>query len=390
MSPNTPKMISAYEGVRRVSYHGHRCGEIGRRVVELAEEAARRGTFGVGGIILTKSGDVLAEATNAVVRDGRVTDPTAHVERQLIDWLFAEGGSFYTAHPDDLVIVSSLDPCAMCAGAILRAGVNVISLAEDEKSGVHGVSGQPISMPESLRRLAARHMALYGVDGHRPAVGADLGPLFHRKLPGSLYRRAEQAFAVSVGTVRSLVAGNAEHVANMTGITPYRQIVAQYLGSEPELLPLEIDRLGDRWPVDLGCMLEDQHGLVILGVRNERGAVPTLSSVVRLIRFYSWLRSVVPDEMLAVLPHPRWCTVVTKDFPESDDMALFELGAIGSFMEERRPPQARAALMYQSVADSHRPQRLLDSLPPLYTREIGLSIARWTGRKGGLPFATTS
>src|SRR5437016_2836842 len=74
--------------------------------IGLAEQAARQGAFGVGGFLLDRSGHVVAEAVNAVVRDGHVVDPTAHVERQLIDWYCAAGSRGFSASTSELTIVS--------------------------------------------------------------------------------------------------------------------------------------------------------------------------------------------------------------------------------------------------------------------------------------------
>ena len=52
--------------------------------------AKTQGTYGVGGVLLDQQGNVLKALQNNVVRDGLVFDPTAHGERQLIDWYFAE------------------------------------------------------------------------------------------------------------------------------------------------------------------------------------------------------------------------------------------------------------------------------------------------------------
>src|SRR5262245_26820413 len=93
------------------------------RAVALAEEAGRRGTFAVGGLLVDDSGQVLAEARNAVIEDGQLSDPTAHVERQLVDWFAYAQRRGLAASARNATIVSSLDPCAMCAGAILRSGL---------------------------------------------------------------------------------------------------------------------------------------------------------------------------------------------------------------------------------------------------------------------------
>ena len=107
------------------------------RAVELAVEAGKQGTFAVGGLLVDETGHIIAEATNTVIRNGKLSDPTAHVERQLVDWLAQQRRRRRSLSPRNLTIVSSLDPCAMCAGAILRSGMRVMIVAEDNFAGVH-------------------------------------------------------------------------------------------------------------------------------------------------------------------------------------------------------------------------------------------------------------
>ncbi len=52
--------------------------------------AKTQGTFGVGALLLDHFGNVLKAIHNNVIRDGLIWDPTAHGERQLIDWYYAE------------------------------------------------------------------------------------------------------------------------------------------------------------------------------------------------------------------------------------------------------------------------------------------------------------
>ena len=48
--------------------------------------AKTQGTFGVGGVMLDGRGTVLKALHNNVIKHGLIYDPTAHSERQLIDW----------------------------------------------------------------------------------------------------------------------------------------------------------------------------------------------------------------------------------------------------------------------------------------------------------------
>jgi hypothetical protein len=164
------------------------------------------------------------------------------------------------------------------------------------------------------------------------------------------------------------------------GNISYAEIVQRYMHHLPGFIRITADAyrrdIYDHWPPGLSCVLEDHTGQVIMGVPEEPAATPTESAVVRLIRAYCALRNRVPETLENALPHPRFCSVVIKNFPDDDDKALFELGAIGSFMEEERPLQARPALLYLDATDDRRPEEILRSLPPLYTQIIGLTVAR--------------
>ena len=145
----------------------HSAEEAAGRAVELAKEAAKQGTFGVGGLLVDKFGNVMAEATNAVVRNGETCDPTAHVERQLIDWYTSRPRRLREIPLRDLTIVTSLDPCAMCAGAIMRCGIQAIAVAEDNQAGIHEAFKSPSMMPELKER--ARHLiSLFRTSARRP------------------------------------------------------------------------------------------------------------------------------------------------------------------------------------------------------------------------------
>ena len=100
--------------------------------------AKTQGTFGVGGVMIDAAGTVLKALPNNVIRDGLVFDPTAHGERQLIDWYFDERAQgTQLPEPHDITIVTSLDPCCMCTGAILASGFNVLVAATDPNAGIN-------------------------------------------------------------------------------------------------------------------------------------------------------------------------------------------------------------------------------------------------------------
>lgn len=100
-----------------------------RLALELAASAAAKGEVPVGAVIV-KDGRVLASAQNEM-RTG--TDPTAHAEMRAIREAAAILGN---QRLDGCDLWVSLEPCAMCAGAISHARVaRLYYAASDPKGG---------------------------------------------------------------------------------------------------------------------------------------------------------------------------------------------------------------------------------------------------------------
>jgi hypothetical protein len=123
------------------------------------------------------------------------------------------------------------------------------------------------------------------------------------------------------------------------------------------------------------CLIEDADAHPIFGVVSGDDGSPGNSPILDLIRCYTKLRLLLPDETRPVFPLSRYCSIMIDEFPKEDARALLDLGAIGSFMERERPPGLRPALLYAGDNGDARPQRVLETLPPLYTNIIGISVA---------------
>lgn len=99
-----------------------------------AHRAAAEGEIPVGALVLGPTGEVLGSGRNA--RRGDEKDPTAHAEIVALRAAAAARGDRVL---DDCALVVTLEPCVMCAGAILAARVpRVIFGAWDEKAGAAG------------------------------------------------------------------------------------------------------------------------------------------------------------------------------------------------------------------------------------------------------------
>jgi tRNA(Arg) A34 adenosine deaminase TadA len=105
-----------------------------RRALDLAAEAAAAGEVPVGAVV-TLGEEIVAERRNAMRGS---LDPTAHAEMEAIRAAAARLG---TSRLDDCTLWVTLEPCAMCAGAISLARFKALNFAaEDPKGGgvVHG------------------------------------------------------------------------------------------------------------------------------------------------------------------------------------------------------------------------------------------------------------
>ena len=99
-----------------------------RRALALAREAADHGDVPIGAVLLGPDGDVLAGAGNERELTG---DPTAHAEVLALRRAAAREWRL-----EDTTLVVTLEPCAMCAGAIVNARVGrLVFGALDAKAG---------------------------------------------------------------------------------------------------------------------------------------------------------------------------------------------------------------------------------------------------------------
>jgi tRNA(adenine34) deaminase len=102
------------------------------RALELAREAERAGEVPVGAVIV-KNGEIIAEGWNRPIS---TNDPTAHAEMVA---LRAAGVRLNTYRLLDTTLYVTLEPCAMCAGAMVHARVKrLVYAAPDPRAGAAG------------------------------------------------------------------------------------------------------------------------------------------------------------------------------------------------------------------------------------------------------------
>ncbi|MEV8251690.1 tRNA adenosine(34) deaminase TadA [Microbacterium sp. NPDC076768] len=140
------------------------------RALALAVEASEAAEIPVGAVVLNAAGNIVAEGRNT--REA-THDPTGHAEIEALRQAAASVGSW---NLEGHTLVVTLEPCIMCAGAILQARISrVVFGAWDDKAGAAG------SMYDVLRdrRLPYRAEVIGGVE--EEATSALLREFFERR-----------------------------------------------------------------------------------------------------------------------------------------------------------------------------------------------------------------
>ena len=117
-----------------------------RRALRLAREAGLRGEVPIGAVAV-KDGRIIASAGNRMERSG---DATAHAEMLVLRKAARIAGNWRLT---GVTIVVTLEPCPMCAGAMVQARIDRCAYgARDPKKGADG------SVYDVLRNPSNNHL----------------------------------------------------------------------------------------------------------------------------------------------------------------------------------------------------------------------------------------
>jgi len=113
--------------------------------IAIARSAVHTGDVPVGAIVLNKDGIVIGKGFNGREADN---DPTAHAEIVAIR---NAASRLQNSRLDGCTLVVTLEPCAMCAGAIAQSRIShLIFGAWDEKAGAVGSVWDVLRDPRSM------------------------------------------------------------------------------------------------------------------------------------------------------------------------------------------------------------------------------------------------
>ncbi len=119
-----------------------------RLAIAEARSAEAGGEVPVGAILLSPAGELIARGKNQVLR---THDPTAHAEIVAMRTAGVLLGNYRLS---GCTLVCTLEPCAMCAGAILHARLSrLIYAARDPKAGACGSVLSVLNFPALNHRV---------------------------------------------------------------------------------------------------------------------------------------------------------------------------------------------------------------------------------------------
>jgi tRNA(adenine34) deaminase len=119
-----------------------------QQAITHAQEVKSSGDVPVGALIVNEAGEILSSGKNEREKD---YDPTAHAE---IIAIRRAGEKLASWRLDDLTLVVTLEPCVMCAGAILQSRIKrLVFGAFDQKAGAVGSSLDVIRDARALSKV---------------------------------------------------------------------------------------------------------------------------------------------------------------------------------------------------------------------------------------------
>lgn len=404
--------------------------EAAQRALAMAREAAKQGTFGVGGLMVENStGRVLQEMHNNVLKPlaggtgtpGKMAtfDPTAHGERQMISWYFANRERLGLPAPEKCTIITSLDPCAMCTGSILAAGFNAGVLAYDADAGISFDKAAPLAslppfegdtieedpvpfsgLPPSLRKQARETFGYYGVEGGRRYSGSRSVAFASDEVTMPTFRGCAEVFDKSVKEVRKEVSSGAAPAsladpAALPAGSPLKQaFTAAYEGAfslklkdyrrPTEELSRTLEQLKASSPGAKNAVaFIDPFGNLLCAAPDTLRVSPIATAFMNVTQMYSKTRFALLDsvkghsEARSSLASPNYGTFVFLHAPTPGvAVTVKDLGAYGSTTEGPLPVPSPSGFQFydEPVAGTVAGLReQISIMPPFYSQIVRIN-----------------
>lgn len=394
--------------------------EAARLVLRLANEAARKGTFGVGGAIVDNcSGRVIKALPNHVLtlrrshqnqnqnqnqnqaRGRFVQAPLAHAERRLVEWYYAHQARLKLPPPACLTIISSLDPCAMCAGTLLAAGFNVGVVAGDPWAGINWDHRFEFrGLPAGLQFRLKQHFGYYAVTGQRDYIGNPLTAFCRTPVAPAIHDCCQAVFRSNLQKIWAdcqRVGQPPEKLtdpARLPSAAPVKRACQRYFSGafahrltdyrtpDERIRQILLRLVNTTTGAENAVALIDPFGNLVMAAPDTFHVSPIATAFSNLIGKYSRVgdamrsQPAVSQATRPYLTHPRHGTIVFLFSPEPHKaLTLADLGAYGSTMEGPLPVTRPGNFQYfhphprGTLAEL---QEMINALPPFYNQTVGL------------------
>ena len=384
--------------------------------------AAYQKTFAVGGAIIDNATKkIIAAMHNNVLMpyppaSGTTRflphDPTAHGERQLVDWYYENAAALKLPPAQQLTIVTTLDPCAMCAGSLLTAGFNVAVSAIDTYAGINYNSAFDFpTLPLHIREQAQKSWAYYAVAPpfSRAFTGSTTPVFAGQTIDSLLYCLTSSIFEASVNTVREssnnsgIEPASLKNPASLPANSPVRQALTALsdqalttVSPSPRNPGAELSApliaVAQQAQLNGGAFnavaLLDPFGNLLTCLGGSEKQSPIRTAFMETTRGYAVLRwklmndpsPEVRAEAEQYLTHPKYGTFVFLYAPDpATPQAVMTLGAYGSTMEGPVPQSYPSNFQYVLLPASTTAQavsELAQTLPPFYTQSVQVAPAQ--------------
>ena len=379
----------------------------------MASSASSDGTYGVGGVIIENAtGKIIKAMQNRVVQPlgkdigsmsnhAYTNDPTAHGEVQLVTWYYANAQTLNLPTPDKLTIVSSLDPCAMCAGTLITSGFNVAVVAYDTVAGINwNTQFNFLNMPSIVQTKLQNQFGYYAMLGQTPArqyVGASHVAFSNTEVSYATGNGCLTVFTDSSDSVRNSISGNGLDPRNPVGQTPmedpssnaliknqYQTIwpdafsikLADYRAPTPALKTYLLNLMAQQPGSRNAVAFIDFYGNLLMASADRFDISPIQTAMMTVIQNYSrlvfQLINTASTSSLAqqTLTNPKYGTFVYLYAPSANDTTtLKDMGAFGSSLAGSIPVPSPSNLQYYEDPASNISglRDLIAAMPPIYS-----------------------
>lgn len=388
--------------------------QAGALVAWIASGAAKASTYGIGGALVENAtGRVLQRIPNQVLRPLRpevqaqagpsfTYDPTAHGERQLVYWYYANRDQFRLPPASQLTVVTSLDPCAMCTGTLLTAGLNVGVIAPDTFSGINfAEDGKFNDLPPELRTKALATFGYYAVDSGRDFEGSRSAVFADSKVTMGTYQACETIYqdsAQDVRRARKSTGIDPQDLKDPTTVPAAAPVIAAYRAVYPEAFTLKLAefRSPDARLQQLLTTLVtstpgatnavafvDPFGNLVVASSDSPQVSPVATAFQNVAQVYSTTRFGLVNNPVTTavtqqtITSPKFGTFVWLYAPDPTSSTTIEdLGAYGSTVESALPQTQPSNFQYYLPprhGTAQQLQQVIDKLPPLYSQLIKIA-----------------